>query len=237
MKRKKSDDGTVTNAIVRVLCVTMAIAGMFFLGRLWINVQTLEKMKGSQTPPVSSAVPPVASDDHVKGEKTARIALIEYSDLECPNCKDFHLTAQKVVDTYDGRVMWVYRDFPLPMHGNALKEAEASECAGELGGNDTYWKYIDTIYERTTGNGSGFALDKLVPLAVELGLSETTFQDCLDSGKYAPKIQDEEDGGIKAGIGGTPGIILLDTKNGVTRQITGAVSYEQIKPVIDDMLK
>ena len=75
----------------------------------------------------------MTKEDWVFGNRNAEIALIEYSDLECPFCKKFHPTAQQVVDEYKGKVMWVFRHYPLSFHANAQKEAEASECAAELG--------------------------------------------------------------------------------------------------------
>ncbi len=240
-----------------LVVVIILLVQSFFLGSLWTKVEILQKggvitaqapvpSAGGQAaaapqaaPPTQTAndVPKVTKDDRVKGDRNARLALIEYSDIECPFCKRFHPTAQQVIDTYKGKVMWVYRHYPLSFHANAQKEAEATECAYAMGGNDAFWKYIDTIYERTTSNGSGFALDALVPLAKEQGLDEAKFKTCLESGKYASLVKEQQDGGTKAGVTGTPGNILLDTKTGATRLIPGAVPFEQVKTVIDEMLK
>ncbi len=194
--------------------------------------------------PQAGSVEPLKTEDHVRGDRNARILLFEYSDLECPFCKRFHPTAQQIVDTYErssptgkGQVAWVYRHFPLSFHANAQKEAEASECANELGGNDSFWKYVDAIFERTTSNGTGFALDKLVPLAKEIGLNENSFKNCLDSGKYTKHVTDDETAGVKAGITGTPGNIILDTKTNKTKLIPGALPFDQFKVAIDDLLK
>ena len=145
-------------------------------------------LAAAQIPPTQAptgAVPPVTKEDHVRGDKNAELTWIEYSDFECPFCKRFHPSMLQMMDEYKGQVKWVYRHFPLSFHANAQKEAEASECAAELGGNDAFWKYTDAIFERTAANGTGFALDALVPLAKELGLSESKFKNCLDSGKYS----------------------------------------------------
>lgn len=234
--------------IVQATLIVLLVVCAFLLGSLWTKVQILEKggvspqavptPKAAQ-PTVQEAkdVPKVTKDDHILGDRSARIALIEYSDLECPYCKSVHPTIKQVLDTYKGQVVWVYRHYPLSFHANAQKEAEAAECANEVGGADAFWKYLDMVFERTTSNGTGFALDKLVPLAVELGMSEAKFKECLDSGKYATHVKDEMDGGSKAGVTGTPGNILLDTKTGKTRLIPGAVPYEQIKSVVDEILK
>ncbi|MBI4133453.1 thioredoxin domain-containing protein [Candidatus Uhrbacteria bacterium] len=179
--------------------------------------------------------PPVTASDHVLGSGDARITLIEYSDLECPFCKRFHPTLQQIVDEYDGEVRWVYRDFPLSFHANAQKEAEAAECAGELGGNEKYWAFIDTIFERTTANGTGFALDALAPLAGELGLNEGQFTACLDSGRYAQAVRDEMNGGAAAGVTGTPGTFVIGP-DGESQLIPGALPYESVKQVIDSLL-
>jgi protein-disulfide isomerase len=187
------------------------------------------------TPDLSQA-PAVSDKDHITGSKNAPVVLVEYSDYECPFCKSFHPTVKKVFDEYGDKVALVYRHYPLPFHQNAQKEAEASECINELGGSDAFWKYTDAIYERTTSNGTGFALDKLGPLAAELGVDQTAFQSCLDSGKYTSLVQTEETGGQKAGIQGTPGTIII-AKSGTRTLIPGALPYEQVKPMIDAALK
>jgi protein-disulfide isomerase len=232
----------------QTILIVVIIAGAFAMGSLWTKVQMLEKGTGGTqaaavptrvvTPSQAPAVAPkVSSTDHIRGNKDAPIALIEYSDYECPYCKTFHLTAKKIANDYAGKVMWIYRHYPLSFHANAQKEAEAAECAAELGGNDVFWKYSDALYERTTSNGTGFALDKLGPLAAELGLDQTKFQSCLDSGKYTQKVKDQAVQGTKEGVSGTPGNILLDTKTGKAQEIPGAIPFDQIKPVIDNMLK
>ena len=115
--------------------------------------------------------------DHIYGNPDAEISLIEYSDFECPFCKRFHPTAKKVVEAYVGKVNWVYHHFPLEFHNpGAQKEAEVSECANELGGNEAFWKYADLIYARTRSNGRGFPLENLTPLAEEIGLDGIKFK-------------------------------------------------------------
>lgn len=237
----------------QIIVIILLVAGAYMLGSLQAKVSLLEKGVGTAPtaagagaapapaapaqPLTADDVPPVSDSDKVKGSRDAKVALIEYSDLECPFCKTFHATAQQIVDEYDGQVMWVWRHYPLSFHVNAQKEAEAAECANELGGETAFWEYIDTMMARTTSNGTGFALDKLVPLAGEIGLNESRFQQCLDSGKYAQAVQDEMDGGTQAGVTGTPGNILINMETGETRLIPGALPFEQIKPEIDQMLE
>ena len=188
-------------------------------------------------PPPAGDVPKVSAADHVRGDANAKISVIEYSDFECPFCKRHAPTMKQLFDAYASKdVNWVYRHFPLSFHANAQKEAEASECAGELGGNDAFWKYHDAIFERTTSNGTGFALDALVPLAKEIGLNESTFKTCLDSGKFAKTVQEQMDGGSAAGVRGTPGTILFNNETKESKNISGAVPYATFQSALDAML-
>jgi len=182
-------------------------------------------------------LPEVTKDDHVKGNLDARILLVEYSDLECPFCQRFHPTAQQAVDEYGGQVAWVFRHFPLSFHANAQKMAEASECAAELDGEEGFWNFVDIVFERGAMNGTSFTDDQVVGLATEIGLNKNKFTECYDSGRYSQLVQDQMVGGQNTGVTGTPGNILLDTKTGETRLIPGAVPYEQLKLVIDELLQ
>ncbi len=238
-----------SGGLFQSVLVLIIVVGAFFMGSLWTKVQILEKGGvvannpsapaaggGVDVPTSAAVVPVITKDDHVRGDKNAKITLLEYSDLECPFCKTFHPTAQRVIDEFKGKVKWVYRHYPLSFHANAQKEAEASECVWEQGGDDAFWKYIDAIYERTTANGTGFALDKLGPLAAEVGVDQAKFQSCLDSGKYAQKVKDHMAQGTKEGVTGTPGNILLRTEDGKNILIPGALPFESIKASLEQLL-
>ena len=175
--------------------------------------------------------------DHIYGNPDAKVSLIEYSDFECPFCKRFHPTAKKLVESYDGKVNWVYRHFPLSFHNpGAQKQAEASECAAELGGNDAFWRYADLIYQRTRSNGKGFPLDRLVPLAKEIGLDGEKFQACLDGGKMAARVSEDSTEGIQIGITGTPGNVLLNNETGAVALKPGALPLQVLKGEIEHLI-
>lgn len=193
-----------------------------------------------QRPPqpetAQEVVPVDLEKDHIRGNQNAQVAVIEYSDFECPFCKRVHPTYQQIMKEYGDKVMWVYRHYPLGFHQNAQKEAEASECVAELGGNDAFWKFTDGIYAKTTSNGTGFALDQLPVLAKEVGVDETKFKSCLDSGKYAQRVKDDMDGGSKAGVSGTPGSIIVNLKTQKNSLVSGAQPFENFKAAIDGLL-
>ena len=236
--------------MVRAATVIIFLTGVFFVGKLWINLKALQNPAATideAAPSPTVAMPTVnpaaenilkiTSRDHVRGSRFAEIALIEYGDLECPYCKSFQPTLQQMITVYQSRVMWVYRHFPLIMHANAQKEAEASECAYDQGGDEAFWTFINNIFDKTGSNGTGFSLDQLYPLAVGIGLNGQKFQQCLDSGKYKKYVMEQESAGLKAGVSGTPGSFVVNLTTGQSQAIAGAVTFEQLKSVIDGMLK
>jgi len=178
-----------------------------------------------------------ASRDHIFGNPEAPVSLIEYSDFECPFCKRFHSVIGEVVEAHGGKVNLVYRHFPLGMHNpGAQKEAQASECAAYVGGNGVFWKYADAIYARTQSNGNGFPVSQLVPLAKEMGLNKKRFQACMDSDRFAPRVQEDVDEGTRIGIEATPTTILIQNETGEVMVQSGAVPSEAFKAAIDKML-
>jgi protein-disulfide isomerase len=121
----------------------------------------------------------------------------------------------------------------------AQRDAQTKQAriANELGGNEAFWKYADAIYVRTKSNGKGFPINKLVPLAKEIGLDETEFQSCLKSGRYTERVQEDFAEGSRIGITGTPGNILLNNETGEVRVVKGAVSAKVLKANISRMLE
>lgn len=221
----------IDNPIFQKICLILVLVSVPFMYLLMVNIYATVIHTNITSLHIDFA------SDHIFGDTKARIAMVEYSDLECPFCKDFQTSAHEIMNTYKGRVFWVYRAYPLRIHLNAQKEAEAAECVAHIGGNEKFWSFIDTIYARTTSNGIGFALNKLAPLAKEIGVNEKSFNTCLDSGKFSQTVKDQEASGIKQGVTGTPGIFLADTKTSKKIFIPGDVAYDQIRSMISDMLK
>ena len=128
---------------------------------------------------------------------------------------------------------YVFMDFPLPMHGQAMKASEAALCAGD---QDKFWEMHDRLF----ANQNALSPEALAKHAEALGLDTTQFKECLDSGKYAAQIKAAMAEGQKAGITGTPGFLLgfieADGKVKATKKISGAVPYANFKATIDEML-
>ena len=179
---------------------------------------------------------PVNADrDHIFGQPDAPITLIEYSDFECPFCKRFHPTVVKLMENNKDKVRWVYRHFPLGFHNpGAQKQAEAAECVAELNGNDAFWDFSDKLYTRTKSNGKGFPLNKLQPLAEEIGVDGDAFSECLDSGKMTARVKEDILNGKQVGVTGTPAAFITNQK-GEVRVIAGASPLEQLQIAVDQL--
>jgi protein-disulfide isomerase len=179
---------------------------------------------------------PVSEEDHLLGSRDAEIVIIEYSDTECPFCKTFHNTMKEVMNTYQGKVAWVFRHFPIQsLHQRAKKEAEATECVAELAGEQAFWTYLDKIFTLTNSNDS---LDpNLLPtIAGEMGIDTSAFNTCLTSGRYTAKIEASIAEAVKAGARGTPYPIIMNVKTGEQIILRGAEPLTSVKEHIDSLL-
>ncbi len=180
-----------------------------------------------------SRIAAVDDEDHILGDEDAEITIVEYSDFECPFCSRFHPTLQQMVEDYDGKVRWVYRDFPLSFHPESENAAEAAECAGEQG---KFWEYGDALVE----NQSSLGDDLYKKLATDLGLNASQFDTCRSSDKYLEEISTDAAEGAAAGVTGTPGSFIFKTDAKGTDTaivIKGAQSASAVKAAIDSLLK
>ncbi|MCA9352237.1 thioredoxin domain-containing protein, partial [Patescibacteria group bacterium] len=158
----------------------------------------------------------------------------EYSDYECPFCKRFHTTMKEVLEKYPNDVNWVYRHAPLEsLHPvKAQREAVAAECAAELGGDDAFWTFSDRFFELTPSNNRT-ELETVFPQIVkEMGLNQSQFNECLESGRHDEKIASDLENFMETGGRGTPWSILV-TESGEKFPINGAQPAAAISQIIE----
>jgi len=179
----------------------------------------------------AGVIRPVTDRDHVRGDPQAPVKIVEFSDTECPLCKRQHPTLQRLVQDYQGMVAWVYRHRPIDaIHPRARKEAEATECAAELGGHDSFWAYLDRLFEITPSN------DRLDPaelprIATHVGLDRNPFEQCLKSGRHAQRVAEDVAEANAAGVPGAPFSVVV-APNGKTFPVAGAQTYESWELVV-----
>jgi protein-disulfide isomerase len=225
--------------------LSVVIAGALIAGAVVFTNAPQQNQKGvavqaQPSAPVDSgstdAVAPVTPKDHIKGNPDAPIKIVEYSDFECPFCKQAHNTLNELMKKYgdSGDVAWVYRHFPLEqLHPkNAMKVAIASECAAEQGGNDMFWKFTDGFFAVTPSNDRTDLATVLPQIYKEIGLDAKKMADCIESGRYDQHIQDEIENAVATGGRGTPWSILI-APNGKTFSINGAQPLPAFEQLIE----
>lgn len=180
--------------------------------------------------PTVGPLRPIGADDHVRGAVSAKVTIMEYSDLECPFCKQYHMTLQRLLKEYPNDLRWVYRHHPIPqLHQQAPAEAMAVECAGEQG---KFWELLDKIYAITPSN-DGLNLEELPTYAREVGVANiATFNACRQANKYQQRIDTDSQEVQQVG---TPYSVLIGP-DGKEIPINGAQPYEQVKGLIDQAL-
>jgi len=199
-------------------------------------IQVGNEKPGTQQVTGTMDVAPVTEKDHIYGNPNAPIMIVEYSDFDCPFCKNFHESMQKIMETYgkDGKVAWVYRQFPLKqLHPNAPKVAAASECVASIGGNDAFWKFANLlISDRGVNEPSNLA--KLPEYAVTAGVDKAKYTACVDAGTFDAKIAEDVVAATKAGAKGTPySVMIVGDQQGV---IDGAQPYEVVSQMVETMI-
>ncbi|MDD3145462.1 MAG: thioredoxin domain-containing protein [Candidatus Gracilibacteria bacterium] len=181
-----------------------------------------------------------SENTHILGNPDAEITWVEYSDIECPYCKKLHQsgTIEEIMKEYDGKVNFIFKQFPLAFHKQAQMEAEAVLCAGELGGKDKYYDFITQAFNGSKGNGESYTKESISKLGGELGIDEKKLLSCIESGKFKQQAQDEmEEGSTLFGITGTPGNVLINNKTGKWDKLPGAYPTGSFKQKIDSLLE
>lgn len=203
-----------------IITIGILVGAVFLLG-------------GSSSPaPTSTKADPkilVKSSSNKFGNVGSKVTLVEFGDFQCPACALSYPIVKEIKTAYKDRIQFVFRNFPLPSHANALVAAQAAEAAGAQG---KYWEMHDMLYE----NQSEWALDAspleiFVGYAKELELDTDKFKEEVQSSKYASKIQEDLLDGRSLGVNSTPTFYLNNEK------IVGVVSYEDLKYKIDLLLK
>lgn len=168
--------------------------------------------------------PVEVGDAPIRGNPKAPVTVVEFSDFQCPYCARSRQTVLRVRDAYGDKVRWVFRHFPLDFHAQARKAGEAGACAGEQG---RFWQMHDAMF----ANPGKLQVAELKQTAKTLGLDPLAFDRCLDSGKYADRVERDVEAGARSGVSGTPAFFV----NG--RPIIGAQPFEAFEQVIDDELQ
>ena len=171
-------------------------------------------------PPYQAPKVEVAAVGPSKGPEGAPVTIVEFSDFQCPFCARVEPTVTQLLEAYPGKIRLVYRDYPLPNHGDAPKAAEAAHCAGDQG---KYWEMHGQLF----ANQGKLKVEDLKAHARQIGLDGAKFDQCLESGVKATLVAENLKAGNEAGVSGTPAFFI----NG--RLLSGAQPLSAFKQAVD----
>lgn len=177
----------------------------------------------------------ITKEDHIRGNiDKAKVAVVVFSDYECPFCKAMHPNFDKMFEIYGENVALVYRHLPLEsIHPKARPAAITSECIAELGGNDAFWKFTDGIFNYN-GPGSAFDNENFSKIIADTGVNKEQIEACIGSGKYDKFIDESIMNATKAGAQGTPDMTAVNLKTGEAVHIGADPSL--LAQVLDTMI-
>jgi protein-disulfide isomerase len=175
-------------------------------------------------------------DAPLKGERDAKLTLMEFSDYQCPFCKRHaDNTLSQIEKEYiaTGKLRYVFRDFPLEsIHPQAAKAAEAAHCAGD---QSKYWEMHDRLFAYQ----QNLDPERLMEHAWALGLEAEPFKKCLNSGKYTERVHNDIAEGTKLRVSGTPTLLLGVSEGGKMKDVKlvrGSQPFALFKHEIDKLL-
>lgn len=222
----------ITAGVVIALALVFSGKGVTSVKNNVAKVDSGQQQAGNNLPaePIS-----VRTNDHVRGDLSkAEVTIVEYSDSDCPFCQRFHETMQDVMKKYGTKVAWVYRYFPLDMHPDSHNEAYALECVGQLGGNDKYWSFLDSIIDITVAPEKSAPV--LAGIATGLGIDAKALAACEVNPATKSIVDGQSEEAQKLGAQGTPYSIAIG-KNGKQVVIPGALPIGDVSKIIDDLMK
>lgn len=171
------------------------------------------------------------SSDTSLGDPDAPVVIVEYSDFQCPFCRQFHeQTLPSIIDNHvrTGEVYFEYNHFPF-IGRESIEAANASLCAAEQG---QFWPYAAYLFANQTGENVGaFTEARLQAMALELGLDMDSFEQCSSRNEMADQVQADYAQGLDAGVNSTPTFYV----NG--KEIRGALPYAQFQAEIEAALQ
>ncbi len=220
------------NNAPRWISVSILLFGALFA--LWkISSSDTPKVPVPSVPASTTAsmdVLTVQADDWVKGNKDARVTVIEYLDFECEACRANYPLVKRLSEEYENEVAFVSRYFPLPGHKNSMTAALAVESAGKQG---KYWEMYNLLFEEQEKWGNQISPDRRIfeRYAEQLGLDTERFKQDVDSQAVRERVMRDRDAGNKLKVNATPTFFL----NG--KKIENPRGYEAFKSLIDTALK
>jgi protein-disulfide isomerase len=161
-----------------------------------------------------------------RGPANAPVEIVEFSDLQCPHCKEANPTVEKLLKE-DADVHFVYQNFPLPGHNWAEKAAQYADCVGRAS-NDAFWKYLDSVFAAQDQITAENADQKLTELADQAGVKGTDIATCAAKPETQSRVEASVNLGKSVDVNSTPTLFINGRPVGVN-----ANNYDALKQLVD----
>ena len=181
---------------------------------------------------------PVTPMDHLMGNPTAPVIVVQYGDMDSEYSKKFNAIMTQIMSEYanSGKVAWAYRHFPIiSLHPNAATHASASECVASIAGPESFWRFLDAIAAQAPGVNQ-FNPKYYDTIIAGLGVPQAVFAECLSKGTFEKHVQDDYSNALLAGATGAPYLVLI-VKGQQPVSIDGALPYASMKKLLEESLK
>ncbi|KER05605.1 Na antiporter NhaA 2 protein [Marine Group I thaumarchaeote SCGC AAA799-E16] len=226
----KNNKTVIVASIVLVIAITLYFTEIELKDNS--NSEEVNNLEADTAPEIKIS----KGDDPMLGDPNAPLSIIEFSDYQCPFCARFYVQTLPLLKSWyieTGEVNFVYRDFPIPNHPNAMPAAVASECADDQG---KFWEYHDILFikQDTWKKLEGMdAITAFKEYALELNLDAESFDSCFDSGKYVEEVNQDLSEGRSYKISGTPTFFIGNEEIGYSSMF-GAKSFSDFQTIIEE---
>ncbi len=155
-----------------------------------------------------------AGDSFVRGNKNAKITIVEFLDFQCPFCQRFHQPILEVLKAYPQDVNYILKNYPLPFHQQARPAAKAALAAGEQG---KYWEMVDSLLEV----GVNLSDDGFKDIAKKVGLNVDKFMKDYkeNDARWEQTLNNDMTLGSQVDVRGTPSFYINGRKT-IARDLT-----------------
>lgn len=211
----------------------IVIGGIILAVAVYVSMRKPELLNSGIGNP--SLVRPVSASDHILGNPSATVFIVEYADFDCTFCKVFNDTLHQIIasEGANGNVAWVFRQFPLSeIHPNALSHARAAECAALVGGTEVFWKFADALYANQPIDPTTYGT-----IAASVGLTGDRFATCYAaaSSTLDERILADRQNALDIGAQGAPYALILSPHKAPI-VVDGAYSYTDLKVLLNQAL-
>jgi len=222
-KLEQQENGAKSRLIKRFLLWALVLAGTAGL------IFGMVKLGGSEPEQSAILINAVSPSDWTKGNKEAKVVLVEYSDFQCPACAYYQPLFKKLSEEFGDKITFAYRHFPLRQHQNARLAAYAAEAAGR---QNKFWEMHDLIFEnQNRWENRGDAENIFTGYARTLGLDIDEFKNGLSSKEIKDKVENDYQSGIRSNVNATPTVFLNGEK------IKVPPNYDELQNIINEALK